>query len=77
MTELRVLDCEPPPTQEVVDLLETTLAQARAGEISSVAVAVVYRSGNTSDGWSKMLSHSTLIGAVARLQHRLIARAES
>lgn len=71
MADLEVITAEP-PGKGVIEILRETLSQAEKGDISSVAVAVVYRDGNTSSGWSKVPSFSTLIGAIARLQAKLI-----
>jgi len=71
MADFEVITAEP-PGKDVIDLLQETLAQAERDEISSVAVAVVYRDGNTSSGWSKVPSFSALIGAIARMQAKLI-----
>lgn len=70
MTEVRVLDAAP-PNPGVVEALEDILARAKAGDLSSVAIAVVYRDGSTGDAWSEPASIGTLIGAVTILQHRL------
>lgn len=71
--DVRVLHAEP-LSDNVISTLEEAIEQARKGELSSVAIAVVYRSGVTSCSWSKAASVSLLIGAVARLQARLQAR---
>jgi len=69
--DIRVIDCEP-LGKDVIDTLEYVLEKARTGKISSVAVAVVYRDGSTSNTWSAAPSASTLVGAVTRLQGRLL-----
>lgn len=65
---------DPTPNDEAIRILEETLAVARQGNVSAVALAVVYRDGSTGDAWSKPASLSTLIGAVGVLSHRLCAR---
>ena len=75
MAEVRVLDAEP-VGEDVVAKLEEALEQARQGQISSVAIAVVYRSGETNRSWSKPPSLSLLIGSVAKLEAALIRRAD-
>lgn len=70
MADLVPLDAEP-PGEGVVALLEQWLDMARAGRLSSVAIAGVYRDGDTGDGWSRLHSLPTQIGAVAILQAKL------
>jgi hypothetical protein len=70
MAELHVLDAEPRGA-DVIEVLEEALRQARAGQLSSVAVAAVYRDGCTQQAWSSAPSVSLLIGAAARLVYRL------
>lgn len=72
MTEVRVLDSAP-ISDATVPLLEDMLERAKAGQLSSVAVAVVYRDGSTGDAWSNPPSVATLIGAVTIMQTRLVA----
>ncbi len=74
MADLHVIDCLPAPDGDLIALLEDTLAKARAGEVSSVALAVVYRNGNTGDGWSTLPNMALQLGAVATLQYRLARR---
>ena len=71
--QFSVIDAEPLGA-DVIATLESVLEQARAGQVSSVAVAVVYRDGSTGKTWSGAPSASTLVGAVARLQASLITR---
>ena len=75
MADVHVLDAEP-PGEDVVAKLEEALGKARAGEFSSVAMAVVYRDGSAGRSWSKPPSLSLLIGAVARLEAALIRTAD-
>lgn len=69
---LRVLDAEPIGA-DVVEALRTALDKAEAGELSSVAIAVVYRDGVTGRFISKPPSLGLLLGSVTRLAH-LISR---
>lgn len=73
MAELRAITCEPPGL-DIVPLLESLIERAKAGELSSVAVAYVSREGVTNQEWSTAPSIGTLIGSVAVLQHRLAER---
>lgn len=68
---LRVLDAEP-VCSSTVEKLEEALELAKAGELSSVALAFVYRDGSSGARWSYAPSLSCLIGAIARLQHELL-----
>ncbi len=69
--EVRVLDAEP-PCVDTVAKLEEVLKEARAGRLSSVAIAVVYRNGSSGAFWSKAPSLSCLIGAIVRLQYEIV-----
>jgi hypothetical protein len=71
LASLKVLDAEPVGA-DAVEKLEDALTKAKAGELSSVAIAVVYRDGTSGRAWSAAPSLSCLIGAVARLQSALI-----
>jgi len=62
---------DPTPADEAIRILEEALATARKGNVSAVAIAVVYRDGSTGDAWSKPASTATLIGAVSVLHTRL------
>lgn len=72
MTELTVIDAAP-PDPGVIEALEETLAEARAGKVSAVAIAILYRDAMTSARWSRTMFVSALLGAIARLNHRLNA----
>lgn len=69
--ELREITCEPasPDLRERIDELHEIVA---AGEVSAVAYAVVYRDGSTNFAFSRLPSRATMIGAVARLQHKML-----
>lgn len=69
--KLRVIDAEP-LGEDVVQKLEEALVEARAGKLSSVAVAVVYRDGCTGTSWSNPPSIGLLLAAATRLQYRLL-----
>jgi hypothetical protein len=75
MAEVRVLEAEPVGA-DVITKLEEALEQARKGEFSSVALAVVHRDGTVNRSWSKAPSLSLLIGSVARLEAALIREAD-
>jgi hypothetical protein len=73
MADLREITSEP-PAENIVPLLEQIIKRAKAGELSSVAVAMVTREGATGQEWSRLPSVGAMIGSVATLQHRLIER---
>lgn len=73
--DLRVIDAEPAGANTVA-MLEDALEAARNGQLSSAAIAVVYRDGTTGRAWSEAPSFSCLLGAVARLQMALLVDAE-
>jgi hypothetical protein len=58
-----------PPGADVVAKLEEVLAKAREGEISSCAIAVVYRDGSSGRSWSSAHSLTALTGSIALLLH--------
>jgi hypothetical protein len=68
---LKVINAEP-LGRDIIAKLEDALAKARAGELSSIGLAVVYRDGSTGTGWSDAPSIGLLIAATTRLQHRLL-----
>lgn len=70
--QLFPIDCAPKAGDDLRELLDDLIAMHAKGELSSVAVAVVYRTGATSVGYSTAPSYATLIGGVARLQHKLL-----
>ena len=65
MADLRVI--ADPVSKSVVDVLEAALAQAKEGELASVAVAYVYRDGSPGWNWSATPNTSTAIGTIERL----------
>jgi hypothetical protein len=72
---LHVLDAEP-IGKGVISLLEDALQAAKAGEVSSVALALVRRDGTMGQAWSDAPSLSCLVGAVTRMQFALLQFAE-
>lgn len=70
MAELIVLDAERQGAG-LEAMLEALLEQVRAGEISSIGVAYVYRDGRSGSKWSEAPNFATLLGAVTRLAHKL------
>lgn len=70
MPDLHVIEAEP-EANDIAEKLRAALADAEAGRLSSIAIAVVYRDGATGNSWSKMPSIGTLVGSVALLQARL------
>lgn len=72
---LRVIEAEPAGS-EIIERLEEALEKARAGELSSIAIATVYRDGCVGKSWSSPPNASLLIGSIARLQAALIRTAD-
>lgn len=60
------------PNTDAIELLEKTLAEARAGKIRSVAVAVVEEDTRTAQWWAGVHCHR-LMASVMYLQHRMAA----
>lgn len=75
MSKLREITCEP-PGQGIDDMLDDLRERHAKGEISALAIAVVFRDGSTESGFSHLPSINTMIGSVARLQHKLIHKLE-
>lgn len=69
---LVALEAEPPAVG-AIEKLQDLLKQVKRGEISSLAFAVVLRDGSGDQNWTYAPSPLALIGAVAMLQHRLLA----
>ena len=70
MPDLHVIPAEPVGT-DIIERLEEALSKARAGEVSSVAIALVYRDGCIEGSWSAPPSHGLLLGSVNRLAYRI------
>jgi hypothetical protein len=68
--DLHVIEAEP-AADDIAEKLREALADAEAGRLSCIAIAVVYRDGSTGNSWSKMPSIGTLVGSIALLQARL------
>lgn len=60
------------PNPQVVALLEKALDEARKGEISAVAIATLSPDGCSYSEWAHKADYYALLGAVARLQQRLV-----
>ena len=60
-----------PPPANVVEMLEEYLTRAKAGEFSSVALALVDREGRGITDWTERPNLCALRGSAARLLHRL------
>lgn len=59
--------------QSVVEAIEEVLEMAHKGQIDGVAFAATLKSGDTFINWSRRNQTQLLSGALAILQHRLIA----
>lgn len=70
MPDLHVIEAEPAGT-DIIERLEEALEEARAGKLSSVAIAFVYRDGCVGGSWSTPPSHGLLLGSVSRLAYRI------
>lgn len=60
------------PNPRVVALLEQQLEAARRGEVSGVAIATLSPDGCAGALWAHQSEYFSLIGAVARLQYKLL-----
>lgn len=70
MAELHTIEPED-PDKSVVAALESALKAARNGEVASVAISIVYRSGVLGSKWSMGGQFARLLGAVQRTAHKL------
>lgn len=75
MAELRKLDAEP-LGRGIDGLIDQLREYHEAGQLSGVAVAVVFRDGTTYRGFSDLPNSSTMLGAVERLRYALVRRLE-
>lgn len=70
MADLVAIDAEP-PGRSVQSTLRKLLREAKAGNISAIAVAIVHRDGSVSQDWSELHSVPVMLGCVSRLEHHL------
>ncbi len=73
MAELHSITPED-PAEDVVATLERALATARAGDVSSVAIALVYRDGRAGHCWSRLPSFLAMMGSIDRIKFKLNSR---
>lgn len=64
------------PSQKVIDLLEKLLAQAKAGDMPSVAVAWFNGGRQVFTAWQSEGQHMALLGGVTWLQQRMAAEGD-
>lgn len=70
MPDLHVIEPEG-VSPDLITTLESVLERAREGDLSSVAIAYVYRDGTIGRTWSTPPCFGALLGAVSRLAHRM------
>lgn len=75
MADLRAIDAEP-LAANIIEVLEEALNRARAGKLSSVGLALVYRDGTIGAMWSDLPSRPAMLGSVSRLAHKLNIEAD-
>jgi hypothetical protein len=69
-SNLIAIECEP-VGDNVLMILESMLEEARAGELSAVAIATVCRDGSTGSAWSFLHNNATMLGSINRLAHEI------
>ena len=69
------ITCEP-PGKGIAEVLDEMREMVNKGEISSLAIAYVFRDGGTGLAHSAMPSRATLIGAIERLKYKLLRDVE-
>lgn len=63
----------PDPDQDTIDKLEELLAQAKRGELSGIAYAMLRPNGAIGTGWvGEKRSGNSMLGAVAALHVRYV-----
>lgn len=60
--------------EDAIRILEERLKEARAGQLTGLAVAWTSRDGTTGTTWSSNLDCAQLTGSVARLQYRMLKK---
>ena len=76
MAELHAIDCEP-TGNGIEALLDEVRKRFDAGEISSLAVAMVNRDGTSDYLNSFCPSYTAIIGSIERMKYRIIMEAET
>ena len=71
MADLRVIDAAP-VSKSIIEVLEEALEKAKNDDLSSVAIAWIYRDGAPGWNWSETPNTSTMIGAIERLKADII-----
>lgn len=66
---------KPAPDNEVVDMLEKSLARAREGEVIGLAIIEVNRAGVVSNAYTHHKNYHSLNSGAARLAYRLAGEA--
>lgn len=57
---------------DVVELLEELLEQAKAGEVTGIAIAASHADGSTTQNWSAMDDADKIIATIERVKLRLL-----
>lgn len=70
MAELIALEPEA-QAADLIAVLDDARAKVEAGEISSIAIAFVYRNGDSNSSWSGLPNRVQMLGSIYRLAHKL------
>lgn len=70
MPKLTVIDSEP-IGRSVQSTLREVMNEAKAGDVSAVAIAIVHRDGSISAHWSELPSMPAMLGSISHLEFRL------
>lgn len=70
---LELITCAP-PIEGIADMLDRVSEIAGEEGISSMAIAIIDRNGESHTLWSESSTAQSLIGAVAVLQARLVSQ---
>ncbi len=78
MAELRVLETKPQRAQQsVIDMLDEVRAEADAGKVHSIAIAIVLPDGSVNTSRSAADNAPALLGALALAHSRLLKEMEA
>jgi hypothetical protein len=71
--ELIPISCEP-VGESIGELIADIQAAHSKGEVSSLAIAIVYRDGSTTQAFSTLPNTATMLGALERLKCKILRK---
>lgn len=70
-----ITEIKPEPDLELIDYLEELLDMARSGDLQGIAMARLYRNGQTANGWAGMKDRNTkakILGEMRIMESELL-----